>query len=148
VLEAARLMHDRPVQVITSSLPVAQVLMDCRLTEVTLTGGYLYPRLGIQIGPVCERMLRGVSADVAIMGIRGITADGLSDNNALVVESLRAMMKAAARVVIVADHTKFGRNAMIPVAGLGEIHQILSDEGLDGDQRRMLDAHQVSYRLA
>ena len=148
VLEAARVLFDRPIQVVTNSLPVAQVLMDCRETEVTLTGGYLYPRLGIQIGPVCERMVRGVSADLAIMGIRGVTESGLSDNNALVVESLRAMMKAAARVVIVADRTKFGRNAMIPVAGFAEIHQIISDSGLEPEHRQMLDERGVSYLLA
>jgi DeoR/GlpR family transcriptional regulator of sugar metabolism len=64
------------------------------------------------------------------------------------VESLRAMMKAAARVILVADHTKFGRNAMIPVAGFSEIHQVISDTGLAAEHRQMLDAQKVSYLLA
>jgi len=147
VLEVARNLFDRQIQIITNSIPVVQVFYDCREAEVTLTGGYLYPRLGLQIGPVCERMVKSISADLAIMGIRGISENGLSDNNAMVVESLRAMMKAAQRVIIVADHTKFGRNAMIRVAGFNEIHQIISDRDLEPQYRQMLDDRKVNYLL-
>ena len=148
VAEVARCLFNRPIQIITNSIPVAQVFWDCRQTEVTLTGGYLYPRLGIQFGPICERMLHSISADVAIMGIRGITADGLSDSSALVVESIRAMIKSAQRVVIVADHSKFGRNAMIHVADLNEIDQIISDRDLAPEFRQLMDERGVSYLLS
>ena len=148
VAEVARCLFARPIQIITNSIPVAQIFWECKQTEVTLTGGQLYPRLGIQFGPICERMLESISADVAILGIRGITADGLSDTSALVVESIRAMMKCALRVIIVADHTKFGRNAMIHVVGLHELHQIISDSDLAPEHRQLLDEAGVSYLLA
>ena len=148
VAEVARCLLSRPIQIITNSIPVAQIFWECRQTEVTLTGGYLYPRLGIQFGPICERMLQSVSADVAILGIRSITTDGLSDTSALVVESIRAMMKCAERVVIVADHTKFGRNAMIHVADLAELDQIISDRGLAPEHKQLLDERGIAYVLA
>jgi len=113
-----------------------------------MTGGYLYPRLGIQFGPICERMLHSISADVAIMGIRGITAEGLSDSSTLVVESIRAMIKSAQRVVIVADRTKFGRKAMVHVADLDEIDQIISDHDLSEEHQQLLAGRNVSYILA
>jgi DeoR/GlpR family transcriptional regulator of sugar metabolism len=147
VAEIAKCLLDRPIQIVTNSIPVAQIFWECRQTEVTLTGGYLYPRLGIQFGPICERMLHSISADVAILGIRGITADGISDTSALVVESIRAMIRCAHRVVIVADHTKFGREAMIHVADLAEIDQVISDRGLAPEQREWLDERGVSYLL-
>ena len=148
VAEVARCLLDRPIQIITNSIPVAEIFWECRRTEVTLTGGYLYPRLGIQFGPICERMLHSVSADLAILGIRGITAAGLSDTSALVVEAIRAMMKCAQRVVIVADRTKFGRNAMIRVADLAEIHQIITDRGLAPEHCQWLDECSINYLLA
>lgn len=148
VAEVAKCLFGRPIQIITNSIPVAQIFWECRQTEVTLTGGYLYPRLGIQFGPICERMLHSISADVAIMGIRGITADGLSDSSTLVVESIRAMIKCANRVVIVADNTKFGRNAMVHVADLSEVDQIVSDRDLAPEFCRLLDEKGVSYILA
>ena len=148
VVEVARCLYDRPIQVITNSILVAQVFWECRQTEVTLTGGFLYPRLGIQFGPICERMLHSISADVAILGIRGITRDGLSDSSPLVVASIRAMIECAQRVIIVADHTKFGRSAMIHVADLAELDQIICDQNLAPEQRQLLDEHGVSYLLA
>jgi DeoR/GlpR family transcriptional regulator of sugar metabolism len=148
VAEVARCLLDRPIQIITNSIPVAQIFWESRQTEVTLTGGSLYPRLGIQFGPICERMLQSVSADVAILGIRGITAEGLSDSSTLVVGSICAMMKCAQRVILVADHTKFGRKAMIHVADLNELHQIISDSELAPEHRQLLDTRRVSYSLA
>jgi DeoR/GlpR family transcriptional regulator of sugar metabolism len=58
------------------------------------------------------------------------------------------MMKCAHRVVIVADHTKFGRNAMIQVADLAELDQIISDRGLAPEHRQLLDECGISYLLA
>jgi DeoR family fructose operon transcriptional repressor len=148
VVEVARGLFDRPIQIVTNSIPVAQVFSDCRQAEVTMTGGYVYPRLGIQIGPIFERMVRSIHADVAFLGIRGITEKGLSDNNALVVESLRAMMKAAQRVIVVADRSKFGRNAMIWVAELSDVHMLVSDRGLDPQYCEMLEQRNIPFKLA
>jgi DeoR/GlpR family transcriptional regulator of sugar metabolism len=148
VVEVARNLSARPIQVVTNSIPVAQVFWDSKQAEVTLTGGYLYPRLGVQLGPICERMLNSVSADILIMGIRGVTKSGISDSNSLIVESLRAMIKAARLSVIVADHSKFGRDAMIHVAGLDEIDQIVSDTGLDSESQEELKARGVTCVLA
>jgi DeoR/GlpR family transcriptional regulator of sugar metabolism len=148
VAEVARCLFDRPIQIITNSIPVAEVFWECRHTEVTLTGGYLYPRLGIQLGPICERMLHSVSAEIAFLGVRGITEEGLSDSSALVVESIRAMIKCAERTVIVADHSKFGRKAMVHVADLDDLDQVISDRDLAQEHREMLDRHGINYVVA
>jgi len=138
VVEVAKHLGDKLIQVVTNSIPVAQVFWDSKQVEVTLTGGYVYPRLGVQIGPICERMLRSVSADIVIMGIRGITAQGISDSNSLNVESIRAMIQAAHKVVIVADHSKFGRDAMLHVAKLSDIDQIVTDRELEPEFMQLL----------
>lgn len=148
VVEVARNLGAKSVQIVTNSVPVAQVFWDSKQVEVTLTGGYLYPRLGVQLGPICERMLNSVSADILIMGIRGITAAGISDSNSLIVESIRAMIKAAHKVVIVADHSKFERDAMIHVAGLGDIDQIVTDDGISPTVKQMLQENDVECVIA
>lgn len=148
VAEVARNLSERSIQIVTNSIPVAQVFWDSKMAEVTLTGGYLYPRLGVQLGPICERMLHSVKADILIMGIRGITEAGISDSNSLIVESLRAMIRAVRKVVIVADHTKFGREALAPVAELKEIHHVVSDQELSPEYQRMLEAHHLHCTLA
>lgn len=147
-VEVAQNLAGKAIQVVTNSIPVAQVFWDSKQVEVTLTGGYLYPRLGVQLGPICENMLNGVSADSLIMGIRGITEKGISDSNSLIVESLRAMIRAARRVILVADHTKFGNDAMVHVAPLSDIDQIVTDSKVAPELRNMLKEHGVEYMLA
>ncbi|HVJ07819.1 MAG TPA: DeoR/GlpR family DNA-binding transcription regulator [Acidisarcina sp.] len=148
VVEVAKNLQGRSIQIVTNSIPVAQVFWDSKQVEVTLTGGYLFPRLGIELGPVCEKMLNSVSADILMIGIRGITPAGISDSNSFIVESIRAMIRAAHKVIIVADHSKFGRDAMIHVASLDEIDQIVSDTDLDPEFRQMLKEHNVECTLA
>jgi DeoR family transcriptional regulator, fructose operon transcriptional repressor len=147
-VEVARQILDRPVQIITNSLFVAQIFWDCKRVEVTLTGGYMYPRLGVQIGPICERMLHGVTADVLVMGVRGITESGLSDSNSLIVGSLQKMIEAAKKVIIVADHSKFGRDSMLHVADLADLDTIVSDTELAFEFRQMIEANGVQCILA
>jgi DeoR family fructose operon transcriptional repressor len=147
VAAVAQALRNRRLHVITNSLPIALALDDDRQIEVTLTGGYLYPRLRVTLGPLCEQMLNGVAADVLIMGIGGVTADGFSNGNSLVVGSERKMIEVARRVIIVADHTKFGRNAMIRVAPLDVADYVVSDAGLAEEYREMLRGQGVEVLL-
>jgi len=148
VAMVARELVNRSLHVMTNSLPIAEIFADARQIEVTLTGGYLYPRLRVMVGPLCEQMLSAVSADVLIMGIGGVTAGGLSNNNTLVVGPERRMIDVSRKVVIVADHTKFGRAAMIHLAPLNAADLVISDNALDPRYRQMLEDNQVQVLLA
>lgn len=148
VVEVARNLGDKSIQIVTNSIPVAQIFWDSKRVEVTLTGGYLYPRLGVQLGPICEKMLQGVSADLLIMGIHGISSAGISDSNSLNVGSIRAMIKAARKIVIVADHSKFGRDAMIQVADWTEVDKVITDDGIAPEFQQMLKQNDVECLLA
>ena len=75
-------------------------------------------------------MLSLIRADVLIMGIGSVSEEGFSNNNTLVVGSEQKMIEIANRVIIVADHTKFGRSAMIPVAQLNAADTVVSDSEL------------------
>ena len=147
-VEVAKNLGTRPIQVITNSIPVVQVFWESKEVEVTLTGGYFYPRLGVQLGPFCNQMLHSVTADTLILGIRGITRSGISDHNTLIVESHQAMIKAARKVILVADHSKFGNDAMVRVANLSDIDLIVTDNGLDLEFQRMLKENEIDCVLA
>lgn len=147
VAAVARQLADRSLHVMTNSLPIAEVFGDSRQVEITLTGGYLYPQLRATVGPLCEQVLSSVTADVLIMGIGGVTADGFSNGNSLVVGSERKMIEVARKVIIVADHTKFGRNAMIRVAPLDVADYVVSDAGLAEEYREMLRGQGVEVLL-
>jgi DeoR/GlpR family transcriptional regulator of sugar metabolism len=148
VAAVARELNNRSLHVITNSVPIAMAFEDKRQIEVTLTGGFFYPRLRVTLGPLCEQMLSGVAADVLIMGTGGISADGFSNGNSLVVGSERKMIEVARKVIIVADHTKFGRNAMLQVAPLNVADCVVTDSALAPEYQEMLRAQGIEVMLA
>lgn len=148
VARVAAALADRPLHAITNSLAIAQVLRDARHVEVTLTGGYLFPRLEVMLGPLCERMIASVSADVLVMGIGGVTAAGFSNNNTLLVGSEQRMLEVSRKVIIVADATKFGRAAMVPLAPLDVADVVVSDSSLGSEHQAMLRDAGVEIVLA
>ena len=148
VAGVARELVDRTLHVVTNSLPIANALKDARRVDVTLTGGYLNPQFGVMLGPVCEQMLSDLAADIAIMGIGGATEKGFSNNNPLVVGSERKMIEVSRKVIIVADHTKFGRAAMVPLAPLDVADVVVSDTDLAQAYQARLRSHKIDVYLA
>ncbi len=138
VAAVARELASKSLHVVTNSLPIAESLESLRNIELTLTGGYLDPRLRVMLGPFCEQMLGAIRADTLIMGAGSITESGFSNNNTLVVGSEQKMLGVASRIIIVADHTKFGRAGMIPVASLSAAHLVVTDSGLSPEYAAML----------
>jgi DeoR family fructose operon transcriptional repressor len=148
VTAVARNLVGRRIQIITSSLPIAEIFWDSRTTEVTLTGGYLYPRLGVLLGPFCEQTLGSLSADLLIMGIGGVTETGFSNSNTLIVGSERRMIAASRSVMVVADHTKFGRRAMVDLAPLDVADVVVSNQELEPRYVELLEHAGVRVTLA
>jgi DeoR family transcriptional regulator, fructose operon transcriptional repressor len=138
VAAVARELAMKRVHIVTNSLPIAEALESMRNVELTLTGGYLDPRIRVMLGPLCEQMLGLIRADVVIMGIGSVSDAGFSNNNTLVVGSEQKMIEIANKLIIVADHTKFGRNAMIPVAQLEAADVVVSDRDLGPKYVEML----------
>ena len=148
VAAVARELSSKSLHIITNSLPIAESLESLRNIELTLTGGYLDPRLRVMLGPFCEQMLGNIRADAVIMGIGSITESGFSNNNTLVVGSEQKMIEIASRVIIVADHTKFGRGGMIPVAPLNAADIVISDKELAPEYIELLRGNGVEVFLA
>jgi DeoR/GlpR family transcriptional regulator of sugar metabolism len=138
-LELARLLVNRPLQVVTNSLPIAQLFANSRETDLIVLGGYVYPKTGVALGPLLIRMLEDVHVQQMVMSVHGITAKGLFNSNMLLVESERHMMRRADEVVVLADHTKFGKQALAHLCELGAIDTLIGDAGVAAEHRQMVD---------
>jgi len=108
----ARLLAEKPLQVITNSLPVASLFSEVGIVDTIVTGGSIYRRLGVLLGPMCEESFGSVHADLAILGGAGITENGVWNHDALIVAAQRKMIAAATRTVFALDNSKFGRRAL------------------------------------
>ncbi len=108
----ARLLADKHLQVITNSLPIASLFGEIGSVETIVTGGSIYSRLGVLVGPLCEQSFEQAHADLAILGGAGITENGIWNHNALIVAAQRKMIAAAERTIFALDNSKFGRKAL------------------------------------
>src|SRR5262249_49912075 len=144
-LEVARLLVGRRLQIVTNSLPIATLFANNRETDLVILGGYVYPRTGVALGPFTVRMLQDVHVHQLVMSVGGITAKGLFNSNLLLVETERQVMRCADEVVVVADRTKIGRQALAFLCELSEIDTLIVDRELTAKQREMLD--QAGARL-
>src|SRR5579864_1303717 len=147
-LEVARALVGRPVQVVTNSLPIAQLLASNKAADLILIGGYVYPRTGVALGPLAIAMMQGIRVHKAILGAGGITPEGVYNSNSLLVETERQMMECGQEVIIVADHTKFGRLSLSWLCGLEAIDRLVVDPNLPDEYRQRLDDAGVEIQLA
>ena len=127
VYHAARHLEEKDPQIVTNSLPVANLFASATRVEVILTGGVIYPRLGVLVGPMTVEAVSKIRADVAIMGAGGITLDGVTNSHTLLIDIQRAMLKAAQKVILCLDHTKFGRQSFSPLCGFDMVDTIVTD---------------------
>src|SRR5215469_12410359 len=127
VYHVARYLEPKAPQIITNSLPVANLFASANRLEVVVSGGVIYPRLGVLVGPLAVESFRKIHADLAIMSGGGIVPEGVSNSHGLLIDIQRAMINAAQRVIFCFDHTKFGRQSVLPLCGVECIDTIVTD---------------------
>ena len=146
--EVARLLVGRPLQVVTNSLPVANLFAASANTDLVLLGGYVYPRTGVSLGPYANEMLERLNVRKTVLSVSGINDRGCFNNNLLLVETERAMMQAAEEVIVVADSTKFGHHSLAHLCGLEEINHFVVDSEISQDWRSKLLAAGTNLLVA
>ena len=116
------------VRVVTNGLNIALALASGGGFRVMCTGGDVDEDYMTLVGPVAERSLRGHFFDTAVIGVSGISARaGLTAASPLNAACLAVMIEHSARVIVVADQTKFGRVCFASLAPLDVIDTLVTD---------------------
>jgi DeoR/GlpR family transcriptional regulator of sugar metabolism len=131
--EVAHLLIGRPLQIVTNSLPVANLFASSANTDLVMLGGYIYPRTGVSLGPYANEMLAHLNVRKTVLSVAGINDRGFYNSNLLLVETERAMMQAADEVIVVADSTKFGRQSLAHLSPLSDAHYLVVDDGISDE---------------
>ncbi|MFF5899607.1 DeoR/GlpR family DNA-binding transcription regulator [Streptomyces argenteolus] len=149
----ARHLVDVPgLTVVTNSVRVADVFHSSQrptapgggrsaAATVVLTGGVRTPSDSL-VGPVADRAISSLHFDVLFIGVHGISVEaGLSTPNLAEAETNRRFVRAARRVVVVADHTKWGTVGLSSFATLDEVDAFVTDAGLPDEAREEMEEH-------
>ncbi|MGW5666168.1 DeoR/GlpR family DNA-binding transcription regulator [Streptomyces sp. NPDC003758] len=133
---ARRLARVPGLTVVTNSLLVAQALAHANRVEVVMTGGTLRGSNYALVGSGAEQSLQGLRVSKAFLSGSGLTAErGLSTSNMLSASVDRALVQAAAEVVVLADHTKLGTDTMFQTVPTDVITRLVTDEPPAHDDR-------------
>ncbi|MGW2178968.1 DeoR/GlpR family DNA-binding transcription regulator [Streptomyces sp. NPDC001732] len=133
---ARRLARIPGLTVVTNSLLVAQALAHANRVEVVMTGGTLRGTNYALVGSGAEQSLQGLRVSRAFLSGSGLTAErGLSTSNMLSASVDRALVQAAAEVVVLADHTKLGSDTMFQTVPTDLITRLVTDEPPGHDDR-------------
>jgi len=146
---AARLTRFTELTVVTNSLRVAESLAGANGVDVVLTGGLLRGSIFATVGSTTEEALGRVRGTRAFLSGNGLTAErGLSTPNLAVAEVDRAIAAAAEEVVVLADHTKVGTDALLQTVATENITHLVTDDKAETGELDALREHGVEVHVA
>jgi DeoR/GlpR family transcriptional regulator of sugar metabolism len=137
---ARRLVDIAGLTVLTNSVPVADVLYNDGRPDQTviLSGGVRTPSDAL-VGPFAVEVIRSLHVDSVFMGTHGMDRrSGFTTPNILESETNRALIEAGRRLIVLADHTKWGVIGISSVARLDEADTIVTDSSLDPGARAQM----------
>jgi len=129
VLSLAReIKNKNHLTVVTAAVNVSSILSRDKNIDVIQLGGILRSSSVSVVGPFAERMMENFSCSKLFIGIDGFDIEfGLTTTNLMEANLNRIMMKAAQKIIVLADSSKFGLRGFSKICDITEIDQIITD---------------------
>ncbi|WP_413532134.1 DeoR/GlpR family DNA-binding transcription regulator [Empedobacter brevis] len=134
--------------VVTSAMNVAIALSAKPNVEVIQLGGIVRSNSSSVVGLYAEEILKSMSFSKLFLGVDGIDADyGCSTSNLLEANLNHSMIKAAQKTIVLTDSSKFGKKGFGKICNLNEIDQIITDDGLSGKSKKLIENSGIELTL-
>lgn len=144
---AAALLAHENLRIVTNNLNAAHILMQKEHFQITVAGGGLRFDGGI-IGEATVDFINQFRLDFCILGISAVEPDGsLMDYDYHEVQVKRALMRNARNVILVTDHSKFHRNAIVRLGNIREINHLFTDKSLPVEITNLLAHSDVDIHI-
>jgi DeoR family transcriptional regulator of aga operon len=115
--------------VITSAIQVAEELVKHLNIDILQLGGLIRHSSSSVVGAYAENILKDFFCTKLFLGVDGIDFEfGITTSNSMEAQLNRQMMQVVQKVIVLADHTKFGRRGFSKICGLDEIDEIITDK--------------------
>jgi DeoR/GlpR family transcriptional regulator of sugar metabolism len=136
--------------VVTNSMRIADVVLSGGRSDqtVVLTGGIRTPSDAL-VGPIAVAALRTLHLDLVFLGVHGMDeAGGYTTPNLMESDTDRALVEAGRRLVVVADHSKWGTVGLSTIVPLSRADALVTDDGLPAQAREILESQVGELVLA
>ncbi|MFP1953155.1 DeoR/GlpR family transcriptional regulator [Lonsdalea quercina] len=145
---AHALMNHKGLRVVTNNLNVATLLKSKDDFRLILAGGEVRSRDGGIIGEATLDFISQFRLDYGILGISGIDIDGsLLEFDYHEVRTKRAIIDNSRCVMLVTDHSKFGRNAMVNLGTMDLIDYLFTDRLPPAGVLKIIEKSKVQLSL-
>ncbi len=147
-LEVAKNLEEFDINLITNSLPIADICADFKKVNVIIPGGELRPEMRSLIGPITLNTINELRCDIAFIGADSISIDS-GIYTPLISEAAisRAMIKIAKKVIVVVDSSKFSRKSLAKISSLDYIDIIITDNNIKKEELSKLQSTGIEVIL-
>jgi DeoR family fructose operon transcriptional repressor len=132
---------DRELTVVVNSPPLAVLLSSRSNLTVIILGGRVRRKTMAAVDDWNLRLLSEIHVDVAFLGANGFSRErGFTTPDPAEAVGKRALIAAARRAVVLADHTKVGNDYFSRFAQFSQVDTLITDSGIDGEFVESLEA--------
>ena len=145
---AKALANRQKLTIVTNALTTAIEIASRPNLKVIMTGGVIRSSSFEVVGSLAENTFNAINVGTAILGTDGISAQGgATTHDETEARTNYAMVAHAQRVIVVADGSKVGRLTLARVAGLDEIHDLVTDSSAEPDELERIAAAGVTIHV-
>ncbi|MCO7218250.1 DeoR/GlpR family DNA-binding transcription regulator [Klenkia sp. PcliD-1-E] len=139
----------RRLLAVTNSVPISHRLSAAPGISLHVLGGRVRGITQTAVGESTVAALADLKADVVFLGANGVTgAHGFTTPDETEAASKRAMVKAAQRVVVLADSSKLGREHLVRFAAVDDVDVLVTDDEADPDVVSEIESHGIEVLTA
>jgi len=143
-----RARRPRSLVILTNGAQLPLRLADADGITVVCTGGTLRARSLSYVGPQTLRAIDGYRVRKVFMSCKGFTVgDGPTEGNEADAEVKQSFARSAETVVLLVDHSKWGRNSLVPICTVDALTHVVTDRIVTEEERVRLERRGVTLHV-
>ena len=141
-------LSNRRMPIFTNSFPIAEHLLKHSKNTVVLSGGTIYREQNIILSPFDNDVTRNFYARRMFMGAQGLGPLGLMEGDPLLIQAEQKLINQADELIVLVDSSKFRQRSSLILCPLSRISVVISDEGIEDHEAKMLEAADIKLIVA
>jgi DeoR/GlpR family transcriptional regulator of sugar metabolism len=149
VLEAVRVIVGLKIRltIVTNNLSIASLCAPSPMLRVIVPGGTIRPGTMALVGYPGEPVLETLHADLCLLGTHSITGTLLTESSMEGAVAKKMMIRSSRRTILLADSSKFQRPTFCQIGDIGEVDELITDDGIFPDHLRALEGSPVKVTV-
>jgi len=146
---AREIVPKQKLIVITSALQVASELSRHSNIDILQLGGLIRQSSSSVVGSYAENILKDFFCTKLYLGVDGIDFEfGITTSNSMEAQLNKSMIQVVQKVIVLADHTKFGKRGFSRICGLEEVDEIITDKKISPAIVEKYASHGIKITIA